>query len=84
MISISTYDAKAKLSALIQQVESGEEIVITRHGKPVAKLVSFDPPAWKPFAGTLPEDLLIRELSPGEDVTPLFPEGFPQTHGDPV
>jgi prevent-host-death family protein len=36
---IGAFEAKNKLSALLDRVEQGEEIVITRHGKPVAKLV---------------------------------------------
>lgn len=34
-----TYEAKTKLSELLDLVEKGEEVVITRHGKPIAKLV---------------------------------------------
>lgn len=33
------HEAKTNLSRLIQRVESGEEIVISRSGHPVAKLV---------------------------------------------
>jgi prevent-host-death family protein len=36
---IGAYDAKARLSALLDRVERGEEIVITRHNRPVARLV---------------------------------------------
>ena len=32
-------DAKARLSEMLDRVERGEEITITRHGEPVAKLV---------------------------------------------
>ncbi len=32
-------EAKAKLSQLIDRAERGEEVVIARHGRPVAKLV---------------------------------------------
>lgn len=35
----STFDAKAKLSEILDKVSEGEEVVITRHGKAVAKLV---------------------------------------------
>lgn len=35
---VSVYDAKAHLSQLLARVEAGEEIVISRHGKPVARL----------------------------------------------
>jgi prevent-host-death family protein len=36
---INIYAAKTHLSRLIDQVNAGEEIVITRHGRPVARLV---------------------------------------------
>jgi prevent-host-death family protein len=35
-------EAKSQLSALIEQVQSGKEIVIGKAGKPVAKLVRFE------------------------------------------
>ncbi|MEE4265506.1 MAG: type II toxin-antitoxin system prevent-host-death family antitoxin [Desulfobacteraceae bacterium] len=34
--------AKAQLSALIEKVLSGEEVVIGKAGKPVAKLIKYD------------------------------------------
>ncbi len=34
----STFEAKAKLSEILDKVSEGEEIIITRHGKPVAKI----------------------------------------------
>jgi prevent-host-death family protein len=37
--SIGAYDAKTRLSELLDRVEKGEQIVITRHGKPIARLV---------------------------------------------
>ncbi len=40
MTIYGTFDAKNKLSELLDRVEQGEEIIITRHGKPVAKLIS--------------------------------------------
>jgi prevent-host-death family protein len=39
MEEIGAFDAKNKLSALLDKVERGEEILITRRGRPVAKLV---------------------------------------------
>ena len=38
--TVGAFDAKTHLSALLTLVEAGEEIVITRRGKPVARLVS--------------------------------------------
>jgi len=37
--SVGAYEAKTSLSELLERVESGEEITITRHGTPVARLV---------------------------------------------
>lgn len=39
MIEIGAFEAKNTLGSLLDRVEQGEEIVITRHGKPVARLV---------------------------------------------
>jgi prevent-host-death family protein len=39
MSEIGTFEAKNKLSELLARAERGEEIVITRRGQPVAKLV---------------------------------------------
>jgi len=39
MTEIGAFDAKNRLGSLLDRVERGEEIVITRHGKPVARLV---------------------------------------------
>ena len=37
--TVGAYEAKTHLSELLEKVEAGEEIVITKHGAPVAKLV---------------------------------------------
>ncbi len=42
---VGLFEAKTHLSKLLDRVEAGEEIVVTRHGKPVAKLSKFDDPA---------------------------------------
>lgn len=36
---VGAYQAKTRLSELLEKVEAGEEITITKHGAPVAKLV---------------------------------------------
>jgi prevent-host-death family protein len=36
---IGAFEAKNTLGALLDRVQLGEEIVITRHGKPVARLI---------------------------------------------
>ena len=37
--TVGAYEAKTHLSELLEKVEAGEEITITKHGAPVAKLV---------------------------------------------
>ncbi|MBI3937300.1 MAG: type II toxin-antitoxin system prevent-host-death family antitoxin [Betaproteobacteria bacterium] len=44
MDHVGIYDAKAKLSQLIEQVKAGGEVVITKRGKPVARLVPPEAP----------------------------------------
>ncbi len=39
-ITVGAFEAKTKLSELLDRVERGEEIEITRNGKPVARLVA--------------------------------------------
>jgi prevent-host-death family protein len=36
---IGAYDAKTRFSELLEQVETGKEFTITKHGSPVARLV---------------------------------------------
>ncbi len=78
MTSINLADAKAQLSALLDRVEAGEEIAITRRGKTVARLVPpvrakarVDAAALRRFtAGLTPQERgageFIRELRDGD------------------
>jgi prevent-host-death family protein len=43
MREVGAFEAKNRLGSLLDRVEQGEEIVITRRGKPVAKLVPTGP-----------------------------------------
>ena len=40
---VNIHEAKAKLSALIEKAQTGEEIVIARAGRPVARLAPIFP-----------------------------------------
>lgn len=67
---INIHDAKTHFSKLLERVANGEEIVIARAGRPVARLVAYAPPsgqrrsgAWKglvrigeDFDAPLPDD----------------------------
>lgn len=42
MRHIGSFEAKTHLSGLLDQVAAGESVVITKRGRPVARLVPFD------------------------------------------
>ncbi len=53
MDAISLADAKARLSELIDRVEAGDSIDITRRGKPVARLTAVARPRKRVDAASL-------------------------------
>jgi antitoxin Phd len=79
MREIQLRDAKATLSAVVDEVMHGESIVITRHGKPQAVVVSFS--EWEKlshvpsFGRLLMAAPINAEDLPERDRTPL-----PQTN----
>jgi prevent-host-death family protein len=42
MITIGAFEAKTHLSALLERVAAGEEVVITKHGKAIARLIGAE------------------------------------------
>ncbi len=44
-MNVAVYEAKSKLSELLDKVCAGKEGVITRHGEPIARLVPVNAPA---------------------------------------
>ena len=77
----SIAEAKAHLSALIEQVERGEAVTLTKRGKPVARIVSLLEPGPKPkidldelrkFHATMPQSkidsaTMIRKMRDEEE-----------------
>ena len=41
MQQVNIHEAKTHLSRIIEQIISGEEVVIAKHGKPVARLIPY-------------------------------------------
>jgi prevent-host-death family protein len=41
-VQVNIYEAKSKFSKLISQAIAGEEVIIAKSGKPVAKLVPYE------------------------------------------
>lgn len=56
MQSIGIYEAKSRFSALVEMVEQGEEVRITRHGKEVVRML---PMRRKPV---ITDEQIAREL----------------------
>ena len=70
--AVSLYDAKTHLSSLVDRAHAGSEFVITKSGRPLARLVPMDVApvvrtpgigkgAWRvsaDFDGPLPDDVL--------------------------
>ncbi len=71
MLTVNTHEAKTQLSRLLVRVSNGEEIIIAKAGKAIARLVPVKPPAeqrepgldrgnaWiaDDFTGPLPEEI---------------------------
>ena len=71
MREIQLRDAKAELSALVENAAQGETAVITHHGKPRAVLVGVD--EWNRLVHVLPLD-----VSPSRDAALSISEGSPE------
>jgi prevent-host-death family protein len=87
MTSVSVYDARAGLSRLIDRVLAGEEVVITRNGKPVVKLVPAGEKPARRRLGTLagefdiPDDVLLEPLP--DEILAYFNGDAPDEEDDP-
>lgn len=49
MAEVNIHEAKTHLSQLLKRVAAGEEIIIARGGRPVARLVPIEPAAGRIF-----------------------------------
>ncbi len=61
MITVGAFDAKTHLSSLLKRVAKGEEVLITRRGVPVARLVPAEEPDRRDVADAIRELRSIRE-----------------------
>ena len=60
---VNIAEAKAKLSELAEAASRGEEIVLARHGRPLARLVGTEPaPGSRPRLGAMRERLSAPEI----------------------
>ncbi len=58
---VNMHEAKTHLSRLVERVEAGEEIVISRAGKPVARLVAIQGPRGSRAPGRLRDRIRIAD-----------------------
>ncbi|HEY4007906.1 MAG TPA: type II toxin-antitoxin system Phd/YefM family antitoxin [Pseudonocardia sp.] len=82
---VNVYEAKSQLSKLLEQVENGDEIIIARNGKPVARLVPVQrrtsprvPGAWK-GKGWIADDF----DNPGGEYEEIIDEFYERLGVDP-
>ena len=68
--TVGAFEAKTKFSELLESVSQGAEITITKHEKPVARLVPFE----KPSRVGLAE--LFRQMDEFRAEHPLNPKGM--------
>jgi prevent-host-death family protein len=61
---VGAYEAKTKLPELLERAASGEEIIITKHDQPVAKLVPASRPGNADLEGLFLQMDEIRARSP--------------------
>ena len=60
MPTVNVHEAKTHLSRLLARVESGEEVIIARRGKPVARLISYKPRGRRQF-GAMKGQIVIDD-----------------------
>lgn len=72
--AVTVTEAKTQLSSLIERVTGGEEIVIRRGQRPVAKLVPYDEPSVPRKMGDLRGQIWMSDDfdEPDEEIERLF------------
>jgi prevent-host-death family protein len=76
MTNVNVHEAKTHLSRLLAAVEAGDEVIISRSGRPIARLVPVDPrPRRVPggWAGALHIDEGFNDELPDAWLEPLEP-----------
>ena len=93
MVTVNMHEAKTHLSRLVERVEAGEEIVIARAGRPVARLMPLAPRDMRPrVPGSIrgrihvpndfndpmpPEELAEWYDATPEEIVKMFPADYP-------
>ena len=64
--SIGAFEAKTHFSKIIEKAERGEDFVITRRGKPVAKIIPFEKEPEMSFKEAVEQLMEMRKLYRGK------------------
>lgn len=68
--TVGAFEAKTKFSELLERVSQGAEITITKHDRPVARLVPFEKPSHVELA------TLFKQMEDFRAEHPLNPKGL--------
>jgi prevent-host-death family protein len=63
MDTVGTFEAKTHLTRLLERVARGEQITITRHGTPIARLVPVKPGGGERLRETIAR---LKEFNKGQ------------------
>jgi prevent-host-death family protein len=77
MATVGSYEAKTHFSALIERVMDGEQITITKHNVPVARLVPAEGAKVRPVAEVIKELRRFRadKSLAGDTIREMLEEG---------
>ncbi len=77
MKQVNLYEAKTQLSKLVEAAAAGEDVIIARAGKPVARLSALERPVGKRRIGILDGQISV----PDDFNTPLPEEVIESFYG---
>lgn len=60
-VQVNIYEAKSNLSKLINQVIAGEEVIVAKSGKPVAKIVPIEKPTQNRKPGSAKGKIILSD-----------------------
>ncbi len=76
---VNIHHAKSTLSSLVARVESGEEIIIARAGKPIARLIPYHPPVPVREPGSLRGSIVVHGRLEDPDLDAEIARSFEAT-----
>lgn len=84
LAAFNIHAAKTHLSRLVERAASGEEIIIAKNGKPVAKLVPYREEKSPRVLGSMRGQIVLPENFPEDFDAPLPPDLLAAFYGEEV